>query len=409
MEIQKLREFILDEAQSAPIIEALNSKSLEQLLAARNGLPDLSGRTQAIQMASWKIRSAVYHLGESEFPFGNAEPGHSTGHCARDYLNGIRLAKNVDAEPVDIMIGLIAGVMHDLAVAIIDRWQEGTRVVRHAEAAAIIALEVARDLRWHDDLAMLVAYSIAAHTHYLKEQIVDCADGVTRTIHPYIDVDADGKPLMFVWLTRWIDRLDINGPCFIGRHFLTLGTTHTDFSGTHGHYLVEFEPHMRPILRTNEEIEQQGGQLTMLEHIKRFASSQNNNSPYGKFDDEAMTRLRDPETASVLRVIDQVQEPLTEYEVEAVLQSWERFLYTMIEPSEKGREVAKSLCRRFRELPMETQTAWTSGFLQTMIDHDAWAREVTSDLAGMEAEYFSLQPISEDVRELLSNEILSSF
>lgn len=318
------------------------------------------------------------------------EPGAGFGHFTRDYLNAIVLANKLDASPRNLFIGLVAGALHEIGVTMVDRYAENKRAIRHAEAGAILLSEIMSDdmYFWRKlNLAerTLICYAIAAHTHYLKEIDMVCNDGITRKIKPYRDLNYNNTPIIGIWFTRWTDRLDIDAPAFVARHYLTLERSHTDY-GQNGFYSVTFADHMRPLLRTNDEIGAQGGNRTLLEHLNMFATSQNNDSPYGKYDFGAMVEMRDRQTELLNRIIRSVKESKLEfdtYQTELVLTAWTTFLYTNIEPTPKALIAAIRLRDNFKKLDQATQRAWLNGFVTTMkeyIDWSKWIMEMTQDL-----------------------------
>lgn len=180
-----------------------------------------------------------------------AEPGHGSGHWARDYLHALMLANDPDLDPTLIPCCFFGGTLHDIGTLFLDRYADKDRAFRHAEAGALIVRAAALESGvLTEDQADLVAYMIAAHTHYLKSSQVLCQDGVTRTVDPYVCETDTGVPLLEVWLSRWVDRLDCIGPCFVGRHYLTLARDHDDYSSHQGgFYKVSFADHMRALLR----------------------------------------------------------------------------------------------------------------------------------------------------------------
>ncbi len=318
------------------------------------------------------------------------EPGAGFGHFTRDYLNAIVLANKLDTSPQDLFIGLVSGALHEMGVTIRDRYAENKQAIRHAEAGAILLYEIMSDdmyflTKLNRAERILICYAIAAHTHYLKEMDIACEDGITRKIKPYRDTYYDNTPIIGIWFARWTDRLDIDAPAFVARHYLTLEKSHIDYS-QNGFFSVTFADHMRPLLRSSSEISAQGGNRTLLEHLNMFATSQNNDSPYGKYDFGAMIEMRDRQTERLNRIIQAVQESKVEfdsYQTELVLTAWTTFLYTNIEPTPKALITAIHLKDNFKKLDQTTQRAWLNGFVATMreyIDWSKWIMEMTQNL-----------------------------
>lgn len=317
------------------------------------------------------------------------DPGHGLGHWGRDYIHSLYLAHDPELEPKYVLPCVLGGTLHDLGSLYLDRYADKNRAFRHAEAGALLIRAAALESGFlNRDEADLVAYVIAAHTHYLKSSDVTCADTETRRVYPYRDVEEvetnphdrnqfDLEPMLEIWLPRWVDRLDCSGPCLVARHFMTLAKDHEDF-GQQGFYKVSFAEHMRPLLRSKEEITKSGGGQTMLEHLRMFADSQTNDSPYGKYDRGRMVQLRDAYRASLKHIIDQVAHP-TDVNVDRIMIAWMRFLSQTVEPTLKP-ETARALEENFRHLDTGAQRAWACGFRATMAEFQVWGDRVQTFL-----------------------------
>lgn len=364
------------EAEKQAIMDDLLQSVDLRLLDAVN-TPLFGGNRRSLLMRAIFVIDQVLDQATKMGLFaGKVDPGHGKGHMMRDYLNALRLFSRLEGDERQIFIGLLGGVLHDLGCAIVDRYSESHLVFRHAEMSAIALHLIFQE----DDCGLnpgeqkLLQYAVMAHTHYLKPQTVTLADGQTKVILPYKDTEDDGTPWFFVWYTRWVDRLDCTGPCFPARHYLNLVNPHKDFSSSHGFYDVEFEQHMRPLLR-DEFVKP----LTMLEHLQMFANSMNNNSPYGKNDYGYMVTLRDEYTGYMRDIIRVVSENTKHFalEVDGV---WEAFLRERIEPSEAGAEAAEKLEKMFKSLPNESQVAWIYGFNAIRRNYEQWSSRLVCDL-----------------------------
>jgi len=347
--------------------------------------------TEAFARSADSIKQILSELVSGGMNFSNADPGHGLGHFVRDCLNAMRLADRLDADPKDIFIGILAGIFHDIGCAFVNRYDEPKRLIRHAEAAALILNGVfeLNGCGLNQAEQLLVEYSVAAHTHYLKPTEFKFG-GKIYVIEPYRD-EENGKPILAVWLPRWIDRLECNGPTFVARHYLTLATPHKDFSGEE-FFEVNFSKHLRPLLRTPEEIrevkkiDEKEGQ-TMLEHLNMFADSQTNLSPYGRHDYGAMVQMREAQTARLTRII-AASNAAFDGDKETVLRNWDLFLKRNIEPTESGARTVTALNLAFSELPEATQKAWISCFAATLSEYRSWEAEVRVDLAQMHEQGF---------------------
>lgn len=308
------------------------------------------------------------------------DPGHGVGHWTRDYMHSLYLTQDPRPYPWITLAGIIGGTLHDIGTLFLDRYADRGRAFRHAEAAALMVraagLECGLLDAWECEL---VAYAIAAHTHYPQSSVVICADGVARKVTPYEDV-RNGRPDMTVWLTRWADRLDCSGPCMVGRHYLVQAKDHEDFDGK-GFYKATFAEQMRT-----------DGVKTFLAHMRMFASSQTNESPYGKWDAGVMVPIRDAYRASLERIIESVEKP-KDVDVDAVLRTWSFFLGTRIEPT-VDMETLTKLETNFRTLDPDTQRAWANGFHTTMFEYIEWAERMRTFLKTVPEEYRSFPGLS---------------
>ncbi|MBI5254400.1 hypothetical protein HY932_01305 [Candidatus Falkowbacteria bacterium] len=306
------------------------------------------------------------------------QPGHGLGHLVRDYVNALRLFSKLEASPKQLFVALIGGIFHDIGCAVVDRRVESKKAVRHAEAGALLLLDLfaADSCGMNSDEQLLVAYTVAAHTHCLKTQTVVCGDGESREVVPYKDLDDDGKPILGVWGTRWTDRLDTNGPAYLGRHYMTLVEDHEDFQ-EEGYFVLKYKEHMRPILRDKPE-----GARTMLEHMQMFANSQATKPPYGLHDFGTMVELRDAYRVMLENVIAAVlsDELFVVRNEDKIWLAWERFLGSNVEPTEKGRLVAAKLGKMFVELDDDSKQKWMRGFYACMKNYIRWANDAVNFL-----------------------------
>ncbi|MBI5421867.1 hypothetical protein HZA44_01925, partial [Candidatus Peregrinibacteria bacterium] len=323
------------------------------------------------------------------------DPGHGAGHVVADYVNALRLFSRLDIDPKETFIGFLGGVLHDFGCAIIKRYNESSRMVRHAEAAGLLIDEALQNTDLNEAERLLTVYAIMAHTHYLKPQTVG-----DKVIQPYLDLLPDGAAFYPVWCTRWVDRLDCNGPRFPARHYLTLAEEHEDFNGN-SFEIHKFNEAMMPMTK------EQAGHPTMLSHMQLFANSQNNHSPYGKWDAGRMVELRDAHVGHLHRIIQAVMagKAAGQPDENTVLRLWLNFLSHTIEPSDKGMAAADALEFQFRALPANLRAGWIAGFWMTMEEYKLWAHNLLFDLLGLDYHWLQL-PLpgigtSIDVREVI--------
>lgn len=375
---------------------------VEPFIASDEPLPEME-RGAAIERALSAV-GAVMELVGARVDLMKGDAGHGPGHWTRDYMHALRLAYDPQMPSSVILPGVIAGTLHDLGTVLLDRYADKSRAVRHAEAGALLVraaiLEAKVLTPFEADLA---AYAIAGHTHYTGESKIVCADGVERTVRPFKDMRGD-KPFMPMWYTRWADRLDCNGPCFIGRHYLTLHRDHYDYGKSsdeaHGNfYKITYAEHMRPILRSNEEIKAAGGQRTFPEHLMMFANSQSATSLYGKHDFGDMVTLRDDYRLRLEGIVDTILTRPDEVDCDAIVWCWGEFLATNIEPGPRGYEATKELHLAFSRLPIEYQRAWAGGFRAALESYLSWSRDRLEFLDKQPKHHLCLPGIVSDIRE----------
>lgn len=366
-----------------------------------------NSREDTVRKAAGIVQRVIKEAGNS-YGFSRMEPGHGRGHLLRDYMNSLVLFSNLDTDPRYILPGFIGGSLHDLGCALIPRYEESTRAVRHAEVGALLVRHMLGEFSDLNEAEKLAAtYAIAAHTNYTRESVVECSDGEKRTIKPYEELDTNGEPLWPVWFTRWVDRLDINGPTFVGRHYLTLGEEHEDYAEGQ-HYSIKFHDHMRPLLRKPEEqTDTQGNKSkTMVEHLQMFSNSQTNNSPFGKYDHGFMVELRDMQKSRLDRIIKETQKRDPNFDSEnTVRDNWITFLSRSIEPSQQGRQTAEKLDESFGSLESSIRHPWCNAFLETMREYNRYATGRLALLELIDPELYALEPITRDITHAISPKI----
>ncbi len=365
-------------------------------------------RENPLRHARQVTRYILWELERSGLSMNNVDPGHGPGHWVRDYLNALRIFSKSELSSPHIIAGFIGGVLHDVGCTIVPRYDEKNTPLRHGEVMGLLFEDMCRSIQFIDltpPEMQLVMWGIMAHTHYLAPQKVMWWEKEV-VIEPYPDCDETGNPLFGIWLPRWVDRLECSGSeTFPARHWLTLGDPHIDF-GTDGFYDVEFAKHTRPILRSNEEIKADGGQRTMLEHLRMFADSQTNASPYGKFDQGLMIELRDAKRERlrefIAAVAGSMHPNILEEDVRWISKMWTMFLTVVIEPSQAGKQAAMKLEKLFGELSYPVRVAWCHGFLVAMRDYLKWGPEMKHFLDEHSFNEFAKLPFVSDPDTLLT-------
>jgi len=350
-------------------------RNFRQIFASLELLRDVR---QAIEKAN-EVISASLEVMCDPVKIDEMEPGHAIGHLSRDYLHALILANHQQSlDPRIVYLGMVAGTLHDtLGSALVKRYAENQRVIRHAEASALMFLEISKIIGLDCREAMMIAYSIAAHTHYLKRHKVVCTDGVIRTTRPYPDTLQNGLPIYPVIFTRWCDRLDLIGPCYFGRHYLTLTNDHKDYN-LNDFCQIKYHSHMRPLNRTSRQIKLDPNGPTFCEHLQSIIETQIFQSPYGRYDYGFVMWLREQLKASEKRILKGFERPtaLSLREETKLLNNWNGWLATKVEPSTLGVKASEILHEKFLGLPQETKTVWYSAMSSTLEEYQIWSKQM---------------------------------
>lgn len=343
-------------------------------------------------------------LGEIHF-----SPSHGIGHASRDYLHALILSQ-ADVDPRDAYIRIVAGTLHDiLGCSVVERFHEGIRSIRHAEASALIFWELAHRVGMDEDEAVLIYYALAAHTNYLVAMKVIGPDGKEREMPPYIKNYPDGRPIYFIFATQEVDRLDISGPCCFLRHYLSvaemIGKEYYN-ADTGGFSPVSFAQHMRPLLRSGDEIRLDPWGATMREFMYSIAKSQNNDSVYGRFDirNKKMVQIRDLYREMLLRIVQAFDCPLRLDEKASadLFEKLDSLIVERIEPTKEVQETVLNLqSLLFSQLPRESRGAWFGAFEAVIREYDSWSWHMKKEMKDIPQNMFSL-PVLGNVDKLIS-------
>ena len=394
---EALLKLALDSEENRQKIQDL--RNLFESMPGRILYVDVVDRNHALLRAMNIIQRVLRALQEEGIDFHKVEPGHGVGHMMRDYTNALRLLSWLDVSPAEVFVGFVAGALHDVGCALVSRYDEKNRIVRHAEVSALVlgyVFESFDEGYLSEEEGILIQYAVAAHTHYLRKmEVKDDAGEVIGEIEPYMDT-FNGDPLYYIQIPRWIDRLDTNGPAHLGRHYFTLVKSHEEFDGNE-HYQVDFAQAMRPLLRTKEE--RGTDSMTMAEHLRMYAESQSNDSPYGANDFGTMVTLRDEYKAQALKIVEATQLPaLRVARQEEVLESWTAYLGLNNEPTDVGKQAAKQLENMFFTLPKSTQRAWITAFHVCLHEYAKWSREAAGFLYYVPKQFRMLPGVSDDLQ-----------
>ncbi|MBP9827597.1 hypothetical protein KBC55_00395 [Patescibacteria group bacterium] len=381
--LEGFRSLLADESAAYTWLMELHEGSLATIAKEREKTNwDSLTPTELLQEAMQAVDRCVAVLHRWGFETHSMDAGHGMGHIVRDYTMALILAPSMECSNVARFAVVLAGTFHDIGCALQGRYEDGERAVRHAEAGAYLMQLVFTEAGIDPLVSELAVLGIVGHTHYPRPMKVVCKDGVEREVKPFVDLHPDGSPVMSIWGPRWVDRCDLNGPTFIGRHVLTLTNVRKDFDGD-GFYAIDPAEHFRPIMRTADEIKAAGGARTMLEHIELYRGSQSNASLYGKFDSPFMQSIRDERASCLSHIMAAVLTGDAPHDIEATLVRFESFLATNIEPDpDLGRPAARKIMAAFRELPEHTKERWAAGFEATMAEYHVYHEQMIELLAG---------------------------
>lgn len=217
-------------------------------------------------------------------------PGHDKGHMLRGLLASLYLNHSTKEQiryQSDASAGLLAGIYHDIGTSVIPRYLDNKFGAGHAEVGSYLFWQVSEGILG-ENTRKLVCYAITAHTHYLDDINIEVPQNYIKTKYwDDISQDKEGKLVgpVAVHCARRADRPDTNGVNFIYRHIIA----HMNASQSEGH---EFQDDhwvkmnqdslgqaLNPIIR-----EKPTPPLTAIEHVLRFAGSNDATTPYSEKD-----------------------------------------------------------------------------------------------------------------------------
>jgi hypothetical protein len=314
----------------------------------------------------------------------NMPAGHSKAHVMRDVINLSLLYSDPEIQRkydrVELMVGTLAGIFHDIGNAVQERYDDTKRFAGHAETGAYLFGKIAEDLLEDaPNMLKLIQYSIAAHTHYDHDiTIKKTIDGteiteVRKSYTPYDTVE--GKDKQGIWLTRKADRLDLLFPLIL-RHALTKTVPTADYSGEgefHEANIDEiqgFKLQFSTKNRTENERKKTHTKAeqtpSVIEHVNiLFKSFFDKKNIYTKYDTSYFTnKLIKPTEKDLKMFTDAVTgkwvSPLTE---QAQKGAFEDF-YIMCHVFEPGKDINLAIDQfrqKFPQLTAEERLRWANG------------------------------------------------
>ncbi|MDR2063670.1 MAG: hypothetical protein LBQ02_02670 [Candidatus Nomurabacteria bacterium] len=217
--------------------------------------------------------------------------GHSKGHALRDSVNITKILgdKNLEHDKLDeveLLTGIIGGMIHDIGISIVDRYAEVNAVIGHAEVGAVLADKYLSDII-PNNLRKLLTYNIAAHTNYQKDRAVVLSDG-----HEAVAKTYGGKDDRYsLWLTRAADRNDAAGMPSIVRNIAVNATNIQEYNGdSFDRFADEKDSFI-------QQFDLSPDNAKILKHINMFATNFYKNPDgtgeniYNKYDSPHFTKL----------------------------------------------------------------------------------------------------------------------
>lgn len=225
---------------------------------------------------------------EKAKPFLEALPAaHSKGHFARDLVNLTAILHDPEVQTygdVEIMVGILGGIFHDIGNSVVDRYDENKRFAGHAEVGAVLFGELAKQVfppnQIPENLIKMVQFAIAAHVNVPeKKHIAKPSGEITR--YPY-DNKIEGNDKRGMWLARLSDRLEIQSIIQLIRLTLANARPIEDNTGADVMDVVRQSPQEQFLHKFSINLNEPGGILyTLLQYI---ATARGAESPHTKYD-----------------------------------------------------------------------------------------------------------------------------
>lgn len=308
-------------------------------------------------------------LFQKTLPFIDALPtAHSKGHLARDLVNLTMILHDPETGSYDnteILVGILAGVFHDMGNSVIERDEEDERFTLHAEVGAWIFGELAKNII-PPNILKLTQFAIAAHTNFETTR-KKTKNGITIKMRPYDTIIVNGDKRSMA-LARTTDRADlINGAIYPMRT------------------IIRFAKYIKHVLHvTGEKDREFGSGLedfryrfscnktkmgTFLYDLQNLANNNISLNIHNKYDTFYIkNEIFLPNSKELQRFIDTVMDHKTNK-----LRSkntLERFLHLceLLEPGEDVSERLSMFRKKFSVLSEDQQHRWITGFMLIVDD-----------------------------------------
>lgn len=286
--IQSLREFVTSPDGQEKIVSFI--ENLKHEIGNKEGWINTCQKAEKESQNIPITEQTLERINQNFETFINQmPPGHDKGHFSRDLLTSIILydsLKNNIAFQSEARAGLLAGTFHDIGTSIIPRYQDNKYGAGHGETGAFLFWQITEGLI-DENTRKLTAYSITAHTHYLQPVEVQIPQNYKKD--KYWDetwFDENNKLIgVAPQMTRRSDRTDTNGITLMFRHINSrLDSVEEGGQDLSGGEWVNLNHDslfqtLNPLVRDPIE-----NPPTTLEHVVRFARSNNGKNPYSEKD-----------------------------------------------------------------------------------------------------------------------------
>lgn len=354
-----------------------DSQVYENINSLRQGVESQESWIRTKELAKQEIKNVpediVPKLFEKFEPYLKTLPGgHSKNHVYRDFINSLIINQDPwvnNLDDVEKFVGIIGGTFHDIGNSVVGRYEETKRFAGHAETGAFLFGEIAKDLL-PPNLLKLSQFSIAAHTHYVKDiEIKKIVNGKEKTVtkKPYNDTLDEQHNKAGIWLSQWADRLDAQGVQAFIRHSIIKAEPTEDYDPSQGFHQIkeneieDFTYHLSPTMRT----ENFTGGRNALEHITIYRNSALGKSVYSQHDAPYFTNeLVRPNAKEQEEFIEEVLKETPVLTNEQINKGFETF-YAMCRRVDRGSNIETVIDlfkRKFPSLSKDQLSHWTNGF-----------------------------------------------
>lgn len=219
-------------------IVKMDLKLISAYVASASGQTEIADMAERVRVAVgsrelWK--AAVLSCADEASHFGPKElsvllgkfeeyaswmfPGHDIGHLRRDLLNALVVAADYpNLHPVERVVGIVAGALHDVGTALTPRYADKTNNAPHMSVSMWVFHNTAKEF-FSESFMNLFDYAILAHGHLVSP--LKSTFPAERTLEVYWDDLWLEDGFLFgagIRITRLADRGDTHGLTQAFRH-----------------------------------------------------------------------------------------------------------------------------------------------------------------------------------------------